>query len=107
VEQLQSEPRMQHEYLHMLFTKDPHIGQKFHELQVSLYAEYDYKSLLPFLRQSNYYPLAKALQTCEERQLYPEMVFLMGRMGNNKQGLLLLIEKIGDVKQVFLPLFNF
>lgn len=48
-------------------------------MQVKLYAEYDYKQLLPFLRQSNYYPLAKALQICEDRNLYPEMVFLMGR----------------------------
>eukprot|EP01114_Cavostelium_apophysatum_P004970 TRINITY_DN1546_c0_g1_i1.p1 TRINITY_DN1546_c0_g1~~TRINITY_DN1546_c0_g1_i1.p1 ORF type:complete len:976 (-),score=258.51 TRINITY_DN1546_c0_g1_i1:28-2796(-) len=99
VEQLQVEPRLLHEYLHQLFLKDPHIGKSFHELQVSLYADYDYKLLLPFLRQSNYYPLSKALQACEEKNLWPEMVFLMGRMGNNKQGLLLLIEKIGDVKQ--------
>lgn len=54
-------------------------GKLFHEIQVKLYAEYDRNLLLPFLRQSNYYPLAKALQVCEDKQLYPEMVFLMGR----------------------------
>jgi len=43
--------------------------------------------------------LEKAYKACEERQLYPEMVFILRRMGNNKQGLKLLIDKIGDVKQ--------
>jgi hypothetical protein len=100
VAQLQGDRQLLHEYLHQLFVKDPQIGKDFHELQVLLYAEYDYKQLLPFLRQSNFYPLEKAYKTCEERQLYPEMVFILGRMGNSKQGLQLLIEKIGDVKLV-------
>ena len=91
---------MLHEYLHHLFLKDPHIGRDFHELQVTLYAKFDYPRLLPFLRQSNYYPLEKAYKACEDLKLYKEMVFIMGRMGNNKQGLRLLIEKIGDVKEV-------
>lgn len=69
-------------------------------MQVTLYADYDYKLLLPFLRQSNYIPLDKAYKACEERNLYREMVFIMGRMGNTKQGLKLLIEKLGDVKEV-------
>ena len=34
--------------------------------QVTLYADYDYSNLMPFLKQSNYYPLEKALQICEE-----------------------------------------
>lgn len=92
--------RLLHEYLHQLFVKDPHIGKDFHELQVTLYADLDYPLLMPFLRQSNYYPLEKAYHACEARSLYPEMVFVLGRMGNNKQGLQLLIEKIGDVKKV-------
>lgn len=89
-----------HKYLHNLFVKDPQAGQKFHEDQVSLYAEYDIKLLLPFLKQSNHYPLEKAYKICEEKKLFLEMVFILGRMGNNRQGLQLLIEKIGDVKMV-------
>lgn len=30
----------------------------------------------------------------------PEMVFLLGRMGNNKQALMLIIERLGDVQRV-------
>lgn len=29
-----------------------------------------------------------------------EMVFLLGRMGNNKQALMLIIERLGDVQRV-------
>ena len=38
-------------------------------------------------------------QICEQRSLYPEMVFILGRMGNTKQALALIIDKIGDVKE--------
>lgn len=99
VNQLKDYPRFLHTYLHALFKFDPHRGSDFHELQVALYAEYDYKMLLPFLRQSNYYPLEKAYKVCEGRGLVPEMVFILGRMGNNKQALTLIIEKLKDVKQ--------
>lgn len=42
----------------------------------------------------------KAYQVCKEKDLVPEMVFLLGKMGNNKQALMLIIEKIGDVYRV-------
>ena len=90
---------MLHIYLHALFMKDPHLGSDFHELQVGLYAKFDYPRLLPFLRQSNYYSLEKAYQICEKAHLVPEMVFILGRMGNNKEALSLIIEKLRDVNQ--------
>lgn len=37
---------------------------------------------------------------CKERDFVPEMVFLLGRMGNNKQALTLIIERLGDVNRV-------
>ena len=69
------------QYLDLLFKKDPHAGQEFHALQVPLFAEFDRPRLLPFLRSSNYYPLQKALDVCQERSLIPEMVFLLGESG--------------------------
>jgi hypothetical protein len=69
-------------------------------LQVDLYAEYDYAKLMDFLRASNYYSLEKAFAICEARDLVPEMVFLLGRMGNNKTALGLIIERMGDVQRV-------
>lgn len=37
---------------------------------------------------------------CKDRDYVPEMVFLLGRMGNNKQALHLIIERLGDVNRV-------
>ena len=39
----------------------------------------------------------QAYKICQERDLVPEMVFLLGRMGSNKQALTLIIERLGDV----------
>jgi hypothetical protein len=40
-----------------------------------------------------------AYTICQERDLVPEMVFLLGRMGNNKRALTLIIERLGDVQR--------
>lgn len=45
------------QYLHKLFKRDHHKGQKYHERQIGLYAEYDRPNLLPFLRDSTHCPL--------------------------------------------------
>lgn len=72
--------------------------------------------LIPFLRASNFYDLEKvcgsswkerllivqAYRICKERDYVSEMVFLLGRMGNNKQALMLIIERLGDVQRVSL-----
>ncbi len=68
--------------------------------QVELYAEYGYDRLMDFLRASNYYSLERAYRICNERDYVPEMVFLLGRMGNNKKALMLIIERLGDVERV-------
>lgn len=47
------------QYLHKLFKRDHHKGQRYHEKQISLYAEYDRSNLLPFLRDSTHCPLEK------------------------------------------------
>jgi hypothetical protein len=72
--------------------------------QVELYAEYDVSRLMPFLRASNFYDLERAYTITKERDYVPEMVFLLGRMGNNKQALMLIIERLGDVQRVSVAL---
>ena len=56
--------------------------------------------LLPVFRASNSYDLEKAYKLCQERDLVPEMVYLLGRMGNNRQALMLIIERLADVQEV-------
>ncbi|KAJ2741600.1 Vacuolar protein sorting-associated protein 41 [Coemansia sp. BCRC 34301] len=97
VKQLVPSPEHLHIYLHTLLAKDPHLGAPFADLQVELYAEYDPDRLLGFLRISTYYSLDRALEICQERGMVSEMVFILGRMGDNHRALMLIIEQLRDV----------
>ncbi|KAJ2714902.1 Vacuolar protein sorting-associated protein 41 [Coemansia spiralis] len=97
VRQLVPAPEHLHVYLHLLGTKDPHLGTPFADLQVELYAEFDVWRLLGFLRSSTSYSLERALEICEERGLVPEMVYILGRMGDNHRALMLIIDRLNDV----------
>ncbi|TFK29012.1 hypothetical protein FA15DRAFT_678099 [Coprinopsis marcescibilis] len=97
VQQLQQRPYYLFLYLDALVEKDPHLVSTFADLQVKMYAEFAVSRLIDFLRTSNYYNLEKAYKVCNERDLVPEMVFLLGRMGDNKKALTLIIERLGDV----------
>ncbi|OBZ81420.1 Vacuolar protein sorting-associated protein 41 [Choanephora cucurbitarum] len=99
VKQLRKNRLFLHIYLDALFDRDRQLGYEFHDLQVELYAEYDYPKLIDFLRASHYINLEKAYKICEEKDLVPEMVFILGRMGNNKNALMLIIERLGDVQR--------
>jgi hypothetical protein len=43
--------------------------------------------------------LENALEICTKKRLFPEMVFLLGRMGSTQKALALLIDEIKDVKE--------
>ncbi|GFZ20378.1 vacuolar protein sorting 41 [Actinidia rufa] len=88
-----------HLYLHSLFVANPHAGRDFHDMQVELYADFDPKMLLPFLRSSQHYTLEKAYEICVKRDLLREQVFILGRMGNSKQALAIIINKLGDIEE--------
>jgi hypothetical protein len=100
VKQLEVKPHYLYMYLDSLFDKDSQFCLPYSDRIVELYAEYDHDRLMPFLRASNFYDLEKALKICRERDYVTEMVFLLGRMGNNKQALMLIIERLGDVQRV-------
>ncbi|KAJ8485600.1 hypothetical protein OPV22_018085 [Ensete ventricosum] len=93
------EKSLLHLYLHSLFEIDPQAGKEFHDLQVDLYAEYEPKMLLPFLRSSQHYRLDKAYETCVKKDLVREQVFILGRMGNVKQALAVIINKLEDMEE--------
>ncbi|KAM0751555.1 vacuolar protein sorting-associated protein 41 [Meredithblackwellia eburnea MCA 4105] len=99
VAQLQSNRKYLFMYLDALFDQDPHLAFDYSDLQVELYAEFEPNKLMDFLRASNYYSLEKAYKVCDGRDLVPEMVFLLGRMGDNKRALMLIIERLGDVQR--------
>ncbi|WWD19691.1 hypothetical protein CI109_104155 [Kwoniella shandongensis] len=96
VNQLEAKPKYLYMYLDALFDKDPQFCLPYSDRMVELYAAYDVERLMPFLRASNFYDLE---HICKERDYVSEMVFLLGRMGNNKQALMLIIERLSDVQR--------
>ncbi|PIL28149.1 hypothetical protein GSI_09686 [Ganoderma sinense ZZ0214-1] len=98
-QQLQDRPYYLYLYLNALFQNDPHLTSPYADTQVKLYAEYAPRKLIDFLRASSYYSLEEAYKVCNERDLVLEMVFLLGRMGNNKKALHIIIERLGDVNR--------
>nr|XP_025684333.1 vacuolar protein sorting-associated protein 41 homolog isoform X3 [Arachis hypogaea] len=74
------------------------LQDSIHE-KVELYADYDPKMLLPFLHSSQHYTLEKAYEICTKKELLKEQVFILGRMGNSKQALAVIINKLGDIKE--------
>eukprot|EP00736_Rhodelphis_marinus_P005752 Rmarinus@m.24945 len=103
VRQLEAEgdQRLLHAYLHRLFVRDTMVAKKFHEMQVELYAKYDAGYLLTFLRQTDHYSLQKALQVVQAREMYPEMVYILGRMGGDstREALTILVRDMHDVER--------
>lgn len=97
VQQLEVRPDYLFMYLDSLYDKDPYLTSDYADRQLQLYSEYAPSRLIDFLRTSNYYGLEKAYNICKEKDLVPEMVFLLGKMGDNKKALTLIIERLGDV----------
>ncbi|KAG2030660.1 hypothetical protein BDR03DRAFT_177621 [Suillus americanus] len=97
VQQLRDRPFYLFLYLDALFKKDSQLGFEFADLQVTLFAEFATHRLIDYLRASTSYNLEAAYNECKNRDLVTEMVFLLGRMGNNKKALTLIIERLGDV----------
>ncbi|CAG9772738.1 unnamed protein product [Ceutorhynchus assimilis] len=71
---------------------------KYHKELVELYAIFDRSKLLPFLKKSDHYPIQEALDICKKKKYFPERVFLLGRMGDTKKALDLIINELKDIQ---------
>ncbi|XP_063231920.1 vacuolar protein sorting-associated protein 41 homolog isoform X2 [Bacillus rossius redtenbacheri] len=100
VARLQRNPRYLYLYLDALDKRDAkEVARKYHGLMVRLYADFARDKLLPFLRRSDRYPIQEALDACRQRGFHPEMIYLLGRMGNTQEALTLIIRELQDVEQ--------
>ncbi|OLY84848.1 Vacuolar protein sorting-associated protein 41-like protein [Smittium mucronatum] len=97
VPQLVKTPFYIYIYLHALRLNDPNLCDQFADMQVELYAEYSPSELLRYLRSSTLYSLAKASQICESRGLVPETIYLLGRMGDFRRALMMILYELKDV----------
>lgn len=86
-------------YLEQLNAIDSFASQKFGDLQARLYAEFDRPKLMGFLKKSNNYNLEGAAEVCESRGYIPELVYILGKIGQNKRALKLVLEELNDPDQ--------
>lgn len=97
VEKLQNQELQLYRYLDA-FDKNNPLGL-YHGKLVKLYAVFARDKLLPFLRRSDHYPIQEALDICQREKYYPEMVYLLGRIGDTKEALELIIIELKDMQQ--------
>ncbi|OZC05770.1 hypothetical protein X798_07255, partial [Onchocerca flexuosa] len=95
IENVGSLPTEKMAYLNSLFERNE--GEEFVDFAIKLYAENEPPLLLPFLRKTAVYDIAKAIDICEKKQYINEMVYLLGRSGNRMKALDLLVNKLGRI----------
>ncbi|KAF7555132.1 hypothetical protein G7046_g6626 [Stylonectria norvegica] len=69
----------------------------FADLAVHLFATYDRKTLMQFLKSSSSYNFEKAVQECERFSYYDELVYLYSKTGEMKRALYLIIDRLKNV----------
>lgn len=83
-------------YLERLKEVDEMMVADFENEQVSLLALYDRPSLLPYLTSHERYDYAVAIEVCEENALMDELIYLLGKVGDIKKALRLIMEELDD-----------
>ncbi|RCK63769.1 Vacuolar protein sorting-associated protein 41 [Candida viswanathii] len=83
-------------YLEKLGEIDNFLVEGFGNDRVKLYADYKREKLLPFLTKNDDYDIEAAITICENSEYTKELVYLLGKIGQNKQALTLVIHKLED-----------
>ncbi|XP_072382622.1 vacuolar protein sorting-associated protein 41 homolog [Diabrotica undecimpunctata] len=96
VEKLKENPLHLYRYLDEYDKKNP--KGKYHKELVQLYAVFAKDKLLSFLKKSDHYPIQEALDICQKEKYYPEMVYLLGRIGDTKEALALIVNELKDMQ---------
>lgn len=80
-----------------IFTRDPSLLRGNEDTMVELYALCDPPKLLPFLKEYDGYSNTKAIDICKGRKdLYHELIYLLGRVGETKRALSIIIDELND-----------
>lgn len=99
VSKLEKQESLLHAYLQKLDRRDSKLSGPYHGRMVRLYSIFDRDRLLPFLKRSDNYPIQEALEICKRQRYYPEMVYLLGRIGDTREALELINRELGDMQQ--------
>lgn len=75
------------------------LVDRFPDLAVELFAQYDRHLLMEFLQISTLYDFSSALKICEKRKYVDEEVYLLSKTGSLKKALYLIIDELQDVSK--------
>jgi hypothetical protein len=87
-------------YLFALFQHDPHLTPELHTELMILICKFRPSALMEFLKRSVYFELDRALALCETMQLLEEQVYVLGRIGNHKKALEIMMKKMDNIDMV-------
>lgn len=100
VAQLSEVPQHALQYLDRLSVRNHQhhdAGRAHYNLQVRLYAKYEPKKLLHFLKHAVGYDMAEALSECKRHQLIDEQIYLLGRMGSANEALDIILTHLKEI----------
>lgn len=86
-------------YIEELVSIDELIVKSFEDVRVQLYGQYDRAKLLPFLTSHDNYDISKAIDICERNALTEELVYLLGKVGENRKAMQLIMEQLNDPRR--------
>lgn len=99
VEELKNHSEYLLDYLDSLMKVEPVESGKYHWRLLVLYADFKPDKLMGFLKRSHNYPIRDAYELCEKKKLVPEMVFLLDKMGNTHQAMMVIVKELKDVQR--------
>uniref|UniRef100_A0A8R1IQ21 Vacuolar protein sorting-associated protein 41 homolog n=1 Tax=Caenorhabditis japonica TaxID=281687 RepID=A0A8R1IQ21_CAEJA len=98
MEKISRQPKVQLAYLTKLMSRNE--GAEFADKAVQLYAEYDQKKLLPFLRKNVDYNVNKARKLCSGKGYIEETIYLLAKSGNHYDAVKMMVKEYGNIEKV-------
>lgn len=86
-------------YIEELVNIDELLVKNLENVRVQLYGQYDRSKLLPFLTSHDNYDISKAIEICERNSLIEELIYLLGKVGENKKAMQLIMEQLNDPRR--------
>ncbi|EPX74917.1 vacuolar protein sorting-associated protein Vps41 [Schizosaccharomyces octosporus yFS286] len=97
IRQIESVKRFLYAYFCSYEVMFPNSLIEFGDLKVDVFAEFDRPRLFEFLMNTQCYSLGHAYNVCVKYRYLDELVYVLGRMGNNKDALMLIINELSDI----------
>ncbi|CAI2357086.1 unnamed protein product [Caenorhabditis sp. 36 PRJEB53466] len=98
MEKIGRQPKLQLAYLTKLMSRNE--GVEFADRAVQLYAEYEPKKLLPFLRKNVNYNVNKARKLCEDKCFVEETIYLLAKSGNHYEAVKMMVREYKNMEKV-------